>query len=86
MGGKTKIYRNSFKTVLTTKGGYLMNNLNNRANIIASIVSGDLLSDFDLLMEDEGFRSKFKKYVKNKSISIEVATEDLVFYANENLT
>jgi hypothetical protein len=63
-----------------------MNNLNNRANIIASIVSGDLLSDFDLLMEDEGFRSKFKKYVKNKSISIEVATEDLVFYANENLT
>ena len=25
----------------------------NRANIIASIVSGDLLSDFDLLMEDE---------------------------------
>ena len=63
-----------------------MNNLNNKANIIASIVSGDLLSDFDLLMEDEGFRSKFKKYVKNKSISIEVATEDLVFYANENLT
>jgi hypothetical protein len=63
-----------------------MNNLNNRANIIASIVSGDLLSDFDLLMEDEGFRSKFKKYVKNKSISIDVATEDLVFYANENLT
>ena len=63
-----------------------MNNLNNRANIIDSIVSGDLLSDFDLLMEDEGFRSKFKKYVKNKSISIEVATEDLVFYANENLT
>jgi hypothetical protein len=63
-----------------------MNNLNNRANIIASIVSGDLLSDFNLLMEDEGFRSKFKKYVKNKSISIEVATEDLVFYANENLT
>jgi hypothetical protein len=44
-----------------------MNNLNNRANIIASIVSGDLLSDFDLLMEDEGFRSKFKKYVKDIS-------------------
>jgi hypothetical protein len=57
----------------------------NRANIIASIVSGDLLSDFDLLMEDEGFRSKFKKYVKDKSVSIDVATEDLVFYANENL-
>jgi hypothetical protein len=63
-----------------------MNNLNNRANIIASIVSGDLLSDFDLLMEDEGFRSKFKKYAEDKSISIDVATEDLVFYANENLT
>jgi len=57
----------------------------NRANVIASIVSGDLLSDFDLLMEDEGFRSKFKKYVKDKSVSIDVATEDLVFYANENL-
>ena len=57
----------------------------NRANIIASIVSGELLSDFDLLMEDEGFRSKFKKYVKDKSVSIDVATEDLVFYANENL-
>jgi hypothetical protein len=48
----------------------------NRANIIASIVSGDLLSDFDLLMEDEGFRSKFKKYVKDKSVSIDVATEE----------
>jgi len=57
----------------------------NRANIIASIVSGDLLSDFDLLMEDEGFRSKFKKYVNDKSVAIDVATEDLVFYANENL-
>ncbi len=57
----------------------------NRANVIASIVSGDLLSDFHLLMEDEGFRSKFKKYVKDKSVSIDVATEDLVFYANENL-
>ena len=59
--------------------------LMNRANVIASIVSGDLLSNFDLLMEDEGFRSKFKKYVNDKSVAIDVATEDLVFYANENL-
>jgi len=36
-------------------------------------------------MEDEGFRSKFKKYVNDKSVAIDVATEDLVFYANENL-
>ena len=47
------------KNKTTNKG-----NTMNRANIIASIVSGDLLSDFDLLMEDEGFRSKFKKYAR----------------------
>jgi hypothetical protein len=30
-----------------------MNNLSSKANVIASIVSGQLLTDFDLLMEDD---------------------------------
>ena len=73
------------KRMVSQENSLKVKELMNRANVIASIVSGDLLSDFDLLMEDEGFRSKFKKYVKDKSVSIDVATEDLVFYANENL-
>ena len=85
VGGKTKIYRNSFKTILTTEGGYLMNNLSSKANVIASIVSGQLLTDFDLLMEDEEFRSKFKTMVKDTKISINDASDELIEYANNNI-
>jgi len=73
------------KRMVSQENSLKVKELMNRANVIASIVSGDLLSNFDLLMEDEGFRSKFKKYVNDKSVAIDVATEDLVFYANENL-
>ena len=56
-----------------------------KANVIASIVSGQLLTHFDLLMEDEGFRSKFKEIVKNDKISIDDASDQLVEYANDNV-
>jgi len=62
-----------------------MNNLSSKANVIASIVSGQLLTDFDLLMEDEGFRSKFKEIIKNRKISIDDASDQLVEYANDNV-
>ena len=85
VGGKTKIYRNSFETILKTEGGYLMNNLSSKANVIASIVSGQLLTDFDLLMEDDKFRSKFKTMVKDTKISINDASDELIEYANNNI-
>ena len=85
MGGKTKIYSNSFETILTKEGGYLMNNLSSKANVIASIVSGQLLTDFDLLMEDDEFRSKFKTMVKDTKISINDASDELIEYANNNI-
>ena len=62
-----------------------MNNLSSKANVIASIVSGQLLTDFDLLMEDEGFRSKFKEIIGNDKISIDDASDQLVEYANDNV-
>ena len=62
-----------------------MNNLSSKANVIASIVSGQLLTDFDLLMEDDEFRSKFKEIVKNDKISIDDASDQLIEYANDNV-
>ena len=56
-----------------------------KANVIASIVSGQLLTHFDLLMEDEEFRSKFKTMVKDTKISINDASDELIEYANNNI-
>jgi len=34
VGGKTKIYRNSFETIFTTEGGYLMDKINEFLDLI----------------------------------------------------
>ena len=51
-----------------------------RLNIIASIVSGETCSDFNLLMENKDFAALAKKVVQ---LPINEATEKLINKANE---
>jgi len=52
----------------------------NKLNVIASIVSGETFTDFNLLMEDEDFAALAKKVVH---LPINEATEKLINKANE---
>tara|TARA_R110001583_G_scaffold177240_1_gene332261 strand:- start:307 stop:477 length:171 start_codon:yes stop_codon:yes gene_type:complete len=54
--------------------------MNNKFNVIASIVSSETYTDFNLLMEDEDFAALAKKVVH---LSINEATEKLINKANE---
>ena len=52
----------------------------NKFNVIASIVSGETCSDFNLLMENKDFAASAKKVVQ---LPINEATEKLINKANE---
>ena len=51
-----------------------------KLNLIASIVSGETCSDFNLLMEDEDFAALAKKVIQ---LPINEAAEKLINKANE---
>jgi len=52
----------------------------NKYNMIASIVEGETLCDFDVLMEDEDFIRLLKAVI---NLPIEEATSQLIKKANE---
>ena len=52
----------------------------NKFNVIASIVSGETCTDFNLLMEDQDFLALAKKVVQ---LPVNEATEKLINKANE---
>ena len=52
----------------------------NKYNIIASIVEGETLCDFNVLMEDENFVRLLKAVI---NLPIEEATHQLIKKANE---
>ena len=52
----------------------------NKVNIIASIVEGETLCDFGLLMEDTDFKNLLKAVI---NLPIEEATSQLINKANE---
>ena len=52
----------------------------NKANVIASIVEGETLCNFNELMEDEDF---YSLAIKVKNLSIDEAVSKLVNKANE---
>ena len=61
-----------------------MNNLQNRANLIATIFEGETCSHFDSCCEDEEFKNLFTIGVTSNQSIIQVA-DTLTNYANENL-
>lgn len=54
----------------------------NKLDTIASIVEGETLCSFSILLEDEYFLEKFKKLLKSKMKTIDIASE-LIKIANE---
>ena len=52
----------------------------NKANVIASIVEGETLCNFNELMEDTDFKNLFKDVV---NLPIDKATDKLINKANE---
>jgi|TARA_R100001460_G_scaffold99297_1_gene142487 hypothetical protein len=52
----------------------------NKVNIIASIVEGETLCDFGLLMEDTEFKNLLKAVI---NLPLEEATSQLINKANE---
>ena len=52
----------------------------NKANVIASIVEGETLCNFNELMEDTDFKNLFKDVV---NLTIDKATDKLINKANE---
>ena len=61
-----------------------MNDLHNRANLIATIFEEETCSNFNLCYEDEEFKNLFIIGVTSYQSIIQVA-ETLTNYANENL-
>lgn len=61
-----------------------MNNVQNKANLIATIFEGETCSHFDLCCEDEEFKTLFIEGVQSNQSIIEV-TDILIEHANENL-
>jgi hypothetical protein len=54
----------------------------NKLDVIASIVEGETLCSFPILLEDEYFLEKFKKLLKSKMKTLDIANE-LIKIANE---
>ena len=61
-----------------------MTSLQQKANIIASIVSNKTTCIFGILLEDETFNNMFYDGIHNQ-VDLQTIVDDLVNYANNNL-